>query len=350
MKQRFHYEYGAQPLHLIAVATSLLLSGYGLLRIDDLSNTGRIVIWIVAAALLHDLVAVPIYSLLLRLAHGATDRAITTRAMALHALNHVRVPAGLSLLLLLVYVAADLPLRARRVHGDHRIRRRPLPRRWLLISAAMFLISGLIYAVRLRRGIPEPGPLAPPVGVHRRRASGLAGLADRQRRGPRRDRAGDALGRGGARRRPDHQRPLNSASFGARFGTPPTATRARVETTVDRWPMRGRSRTGSGKRRTRRAGPPARPRRLRRRRPLRGRPGRRRLLAGVGDRVQAALRGPLSRPLLARPADRGVRARAGRGGPRARPGPASGRRPRRRRLPALPAGRAARFPGPRGCT
>ena len=163
MRKRFQYEYGAQPLHLIAVATSLLLSGYGLLRIDDLSNTGRIVIWIVAAALLHDLVAVPIYSLLLRLAHGAADTAITTRALALHALNHVRVPAGLSLLLLLVYSPLILRFAPDEYLATTGMEVDPYLGRWLLISAAMFLISGAIYAVRLRRGIPEPGPLAPPV-------------------------------------------------------------------------------------------------------------------------------------------------------------------------------------------
>ena len=93
---RFRYEYGAQPLHLLATGASLLLCGYGLLRINDLNDTVRILIWIGAAALLHDLVALPLYSLLLRIAHGSAGRAIQTRAMMLHALNHVRVPIGLS--------------------------------------------------------------------------------------------------------------------------------------------------------------------------------------------------------------------------------------------------------------
>ena len=163
MKQRFQYEYGAQPLHLIAVATSLLLSGYGLLRIDDLSNTGRILIWIVAAALLHDLVAVPLYSALLRIAHGSAAKAITTRAMALHALNHVRVPAGLSLLLLLVYSPLIFGFGADEYLATTGREVDPYLGRWLLISAAMFLISGVAYAARLRRGIPEPGEMIAPV-------------------------------------------------------------------------------------------------------------------------------------------------------------------------------------------
>ena len=163
-RDRFRYEYGAQPLHLIAIVSSLLLSGYGLLRINDLSNTGRIFIWIVAAALLHDLVAVPLYSLLLRIAHGSAAMAITSRAMALHALNHVRVPAGLSLLLLFVYAplifgfGADEYLATTGTDVD------PYLGRWLLISAGMFLVSGVLYAIRLRRGVAEPSDMLAPVG------------------------------------------------------------------------------------------------------------------------------------------------------------------------------------------
>ncbi|MDQ3103005.1 MAG: hypothetical protein M3Q53_04105 [Actinomycetota bacterium] len=160
--ERFRYEYGAQPLHLIAVVVSLLLCGYALLRINNLDNSLRIVIWIVAAALLHDLVALPFYSVLSRITHGAAAQAIESRAMMVHALNHVRIPAGLSLLLLLVYFPLIL-----RVASDEYVATTGQDvnvylSRWLLISAAMFLISGVIYAIRLRRGIPEPGAVAAP--------------------------------------------------------------------------------------------------------------------------------------------------------------------------------------------
>ncbi len=160
---RFRYEYGAQPLHLLAVVVSLLLSGYGLLRINDLTNTGRILIWIVAASLLHDLVALPFYSVLARIAHGGAERAITTRAKAMHALNHVRVPAALSLLLLLVY----FPLILRVAPAEYEATTGFTPDtylvRWLLISAALFLISAVAYAVRLRRGIADHVPMLAPV-------------------------------------------------------------------------------------------------------------------------------------------------------------------------------------------
>jgi hypothetical protein len=155
MRDRFRYEYGAQPLHLIATATSLLLCGYALLRITQIPGGGRVLIWLVAAALLHDLVALPLYSGLSRLAHGAADTAIGGRAAMLMALNHVRIPAGLSLLLLVVYFPLILRIDPTRYMDTTGLSLDVYLGRWLLISAALFLISGLVYAIRLRRGAAE---------------------------------------------------------------------------------------------------------------------------------------------------------------------------------------------------
>ncbi len=152
MRDRFRYEYGAQPLHLIATATSLLLCGYALLRITQIPGGGRILIWLVAAALLHDLVALPLYSGLSRLAQGTADTAIGSRAAALMALNHVRVPAGLSLLLLVVYFPLILRVDPDRFMDTTGLSVDGYLGRWLLISAGLFLISGVVYAIRLRRG------------------------------------------------------------------------------------------------------------------------------------------------------------------------------------------------------
>ena len=149
---RFRYEYGAQPLHLLAVVASLLLSGYALLRITEIPSPGRILIWLLVAALLHDLVALPLYTLLLRIAHGAAHAATSTRSSALLALNAVRIPAGLSLLLLLVYFPLSLRVDPEQYTATTGIDLDAYLGRWLLISAALFLVSGVIHALRLRRG------------------------------------------------------------------------------------------------------------------------------------------------------------------------------------------------------
>jgi hypothetical protein len=155
MRDRFRYEYGAQPLHLIATLTSLLLCGYALLRITEIPGGGRVLIWIVAAALLHDLVALPLYSGLSRLTQGAAESAIGSRASMLAALNHVRIPAALSLLLLVVYLPLILRVDPDRYMDTTGLSLDLYLGRWLLISAALFLISGVVYAIRLRRGAIE---------------------------------------------------------------------------------------------------------------------------------------------------------------------------------------------------
>lgn len=168
IRDRFRYEYGAQPLHLMVTAASLFLCGYALLRITEIPGGTRILVWIVAAALVHDLVALPLYSGLSRLTQGAADRTIPDRAARLAALNHVRVPAGLSLLLLVVYMPLILRFDPDRYMDTTGLSLDSYLGRWLLISGALFLISGIHYALRLRAGATEVNVLSdgpPPVAA-----------------------------------------------------------------------------------------------------------------------------------------------------------------------------------------
>lgn len=179
MAARFRYEYGAQPLHLIAVVASLMLCAYALLRVGSIPGGGRVLIWLVAAALLHDLVALPLYSGLFRLTHGAAERAIPDRTAMTVALNHVRVPAALSLLLLVVYAPLILRFDSDRYEGTTGLSVDGYLGNWLLISAALFVISGVIYAIRLRRGVPAAPDSPPAVAdpIEEQRIGGLLGAA-----------------------------------------------------------------------------------------------------------------------------------------------------------------------------
>lgn len=172
---RFRYEYGAQPLHLLATLFSLALIGYALLRITEIPGSTRILLWLLAAALLHDLVALPAYSLLLRISRGGASRAFASRATAAGALNHVRVPAALSLLLLIVYMPLILRIAPDDYMGTTGQSLDPYLGRWLLISAALFLISAVAYAIRLRRGLPEPASRVERIGAEERAPAPGAG-------------------------------------------------------------------------------------------------------------------------------------------------------------------------------
>ena len=60
----------------------------------DFRAASNVVLWLVAAVILHDLVLLPAYSALDRARPGDASRG---------AINYVRVPPGLSLLMLLVF-------------------------------------------------------------------------------------------------------------------------------------------------------------------------------------------------------------------------------------------------------
>ena len=54
--------YGASPLHLLAHLVLLPLCAWALLEILGGRSASRIVVWLVAAVVLHDLVLLPLYS------------------------------------------------------------------------------------------------------------------------------------------------------------------------------------------------------------------------------------------------------------------------------------------------
>lgn len=140
------------PLQLLLLACSFALAGYAGVRLLAGDWFG-VVLWFVGAALLHDLVLLPLYAALDRALLRACGAA-GTRAWALY----VRVPAALSGLLLLVW----FPLISGQVAGRYRAVA-GLPAdgflsRWLLISAALFGGSAVLLVWRLRRATKHRPP------------------------------------------------------------------------------------------------------------------------------------------------------------------------------------------------
>ena len=143
----FRRHYGASPLHLLAHVAAFAVSAYALSRILQRGPVENFLIWFIGAALLHDVVFLPLYSLLDALARGGVAGA---RRPPLAAVNYLRVPAILSGLLLLVY----FPLILGKSNGNYlRATAHPAEgyaRNWLLITAVLFAGSALLYALRLR--------------------------------------------------------------------------------------------------------------------------------------------------------------------------------------------------------
>lgn len=129
--------------HLLAHLALLPLCAWALVQLFSVSSSKAavgIALWLAVAAVLHDLVLLPLYS--------AGDRA--ARLALRGAINYVRVPAGLSLLMLLVFwgtiAGAGEPV-YRTVSG-HTYDGYAL--RWLMVTAALFAGSGLVYLWRSR--------------------------------------------------------------------------------------------------------------------------------------------------------------------------------------------------------
>ncbi|MFD8413758.1 hypothetical protein ACFV2Q_18675 [Streptomyces sp. NPDC059650] len=143
--------YGASPLHLLLVLASFTLAVYAGLRLLK-GDTLGVALWFVGAALLHDLVLLPLYSVTDRAVQAAFGSASGVGVPVVRAgVNHVRVPAFVAGVLLLVW----WPLILRRV--DHFTATTGLPAdgffaRWLLITAGLFAASAAVLLVRMWRG------------------------------------------------------------------------------------------------------------------------------------------------------------------------------------------------------
>lgn len=144
--------YGADPLHLLALLACFALAGYAAGRVVGAGIWVGFVVWFVGAAIGHDLLLFPLYAV--------GDVVVQRRWWRRRPrgdvqwppwINYLRVPAGLSGLLLLVW----FPLILRQSEQIYRpavgLDTSPYLGRWLLVTGVLFAGSALAYALRLRR-------------------------------------------------------------------------------------------------------------------------------------------------------------------------------------------------------
>ena len=149
----FRRIYGSHPLHLLTLVAGFALFGYVVATIKPTTlwnpNTWwqSIAVWFAAAIIAHDLVLFPIYALAdrLLLATGARRRP----ASRVPVLNYVRVPALGAGLTLLVFLPGIIKQGAPTFRAATGLTQDVFLGRWLLLTAAMFAISAVIYAIRL---------------------------------------------------------------------------------------------------------------------------------------------------------------------------------------------------------
>lgn len=153
MTRVFRRLYGASGWHLVALLACFALTAYAVSRLlDDLPVLLRIAIWFVGAALVWDLVLGPALALADRLLRPL-------QRLRVPALNYVRIPGLVSLLLLAVWLPVILQRSEQVFRTKAGLSQDPFLGRWVAISAVLFAGSALLYGVavlRSRRPVVEP--------------------------------------------------------------------------------------------------------------------------------------------------------------------------------------------------
>lgn len=149
----FRQIYGSHPLHLLTVTAGFALFAYAVVAVKPASlwNTNvwwqSIAVWFAAAIIAHDLVLFPIYALADRLLVGAkADRLPTLRVPVL---NYIRVPALGAGLTLLVFLPGIIEQGGPTYLAATGQTQDGFLGRWLLLTAVIFGVSAVVYAIRL---------------------------------------------------------------------------------------------------------------------------------------------------------------------------------------------------------
>ncbi|MER6620430.1 hypothetical protein [Streptomyces sp. NPDC000931] len=131
---------------------SFVLCAYAGVRLLE-GDWVMVALWFVGAAVIHDLVLVPLYA--------AADRVLVKGAGRRRGwVNYVRVPAALSGLLLLVWFPLIGGRVSERYAGVAGLSADGFVVRWLIVTAVLFGGSAVVFAVRAgwgRRRMPGGG-------------------------------------------------------------------------------------------------------------------------------------------------------------------------------------------------
>jgi hypothetical protein len=138
----------ASLLPLLAHAAAFGVAGYALAQIIRGGSVVNFAAWFAGAAVVHDLVLLPLYSLLDRVARAPRPRRAVKRVAVI---NHLRVPALISGTLLLVYFPLILGLSDRNYFAATGHHPEGYARDWLEVTAGLFAASALLYGIRVIR-------------------------------------------------------------------------------------------------------------------------------------------------------------------------------------------------------
>lgn len=148
---RFSRRYGRDSRsHLAAMLVTYAIAAYAVWAIFQGAKPWEVLLWLAGAIVLHDFVFLPLYTA----AYGVARRAggvQTDRRRRVIALQHLAVPSMLSLLLFLAALPLILKLSEANYRPTTGLTQEPYLERWLAVTGALFVLSALVYLVRIRR-------------------------------------------------------------------------------------------------------------------------------------------------------------------------------------------------------
>lgn len=159
MKHRWHrftHHVGANPLQALVLIGSLALIGYVIAQMGPSNLWNQkvwwqsILVWFLGAVVLHDLILFPLY-LISDHSAAAAWRALHSRRSSpplVHPVNYLRLPIMGSGLLFLLFFPGIIEQGSGAYHRATGQTQAPYFDRWLLLTAAMFLVSAIVYAIR----------------------------------------------------------------------------------------------------------------------------------------------------------------------------------------------------------
>ncbi|MCV7217514.1 hypothetical protein H7J51_19750 [Mycobacterium crocinum] len=154
----FRKLYGSHPLHLLTLIGGFALFGYVVATLGpaQLWNPQTwwqsIAVWFAASIIAHDLVLFPVYALVDRILVVATPRRRTdAERPRVPALNYIRIPLIGAALTLVIFLPGIIEQGAPTFHAATGLTQEPYLGRWLLLTAILFGVSALAYALALIR-------------------------------------------------------------------------------------------------------------------------------------------------------------------------------------------------------
>lgn len=154
----FARHYGSHPLHLLTMAAGFALAGYVVVTITPAALWNphtwwqSIIVWFAAAVIGHDLLLYPIYAL----ADAVVGRSVPRRRVEIPAHNYIRIPALGAGLTLLVFLPGIIEQGAATYHAATGQTQQLFLGRWLMLVAAMFAASAILYGARAFRARHRP--------------------------------------------------------------------------------------------------------------------------------------------------------------------------------------------------